>query len=90
MRARILQRDHFRCHWCHGPATVVDHVVARALGGSDYDPRNLVASCRACNDRRAGQLRKQLGLGPPPWHRVSRAPYSERVRPGANRGRAEG
>jgi 5-methylcytosine-specific restriction endonuclease McrA len=64
----------------------VDHVVARALGGSDYDPRNLVAACRKCNDRRAGELRKQLGLGPPSWHKLPRAPYRDRVRPGAIRG----
>jgi 5-methylcytosine-specific restriction endonuclease McrA len=90
MRARILARDRYVCHWCHGPAREVDHLVPRALGGSDYDPANLVAACRACNAKRAARLRKELGLAPPPWHRVSRAPYRERVRAGAIRGRADG
>jgi len=63
MRAFVLLRDHHRCHWCGGHADVVDHVVPRALGGSDFDPRNLVASCTPCNQRRAARLTKQLGFG---------------------------
>ena len=36
------------CTYCEAPATSVDHVVPRALGGSD-DPANLVPACTWCN-----------------------------------------
>jgi 5-methylcytosine-specific restriction endonuclease McrA len=54
-KATILARDRYRCHWCGGRATTVDHVHPRAEGGTD-DPRNLVASCVPCNLRRGGKL----------------------------------
>lgn len=54
-RDQILARDGFRCHWCGGRATTADHVVPRALGGSDK-PENLVAACTSCNCRRGAEL----------------------------------
>jgi 5-methylcytosine-specific restriction endonuclease McrA len=51
MRAAVLERDGHRCHWCHGPADSVDHLIARVRGGSD-DETNLVAACVPCNSRR--------------------------------------
>jgi 5-methylcytosine-specific restriction endonuclease McrA len=42
-RQRILARDGHRCRYCGKPATVVDHVVNIAAGGSD-DDRNLAAA----------------------------------------------
>lgn len=48
LRAFVLVRDGHRCHVCGGPATEVDHVVPRALGGTD-DLSNLKAICRADN-----------------------------------------
>jgi 5-methylcytosine-specific restriction protein A len=49
LRVRILLRDGYTCRYCGQPATVVDHVVGLARGGSD-DPANLVASCKLCNE----------------------------------------
>lgn len=52
-RQRILERDAWRCQVqlpgvCLGTATVVDHVVRLADGGSDADS-NLRAACAPCN-----------------------------------------
>ena len=44
LRLRILERDGHRCIWCGLPARSVDHLVPKALGGTD-DPANLAASC---------------------------------------------
>jgi 5-methylcytosine-specific restriction protein A len=44
----VLDRDGHICRYCGGPASTVDHIVAKAKGGTD-GPSNLVASCRSCN-----------------------------------------
>lgn len=53
LRRLILERDRDRCQIrgpkCSTVATEVDHIVARADGGSMWDPRNLRAACRPCN-----------------------------------------
>ncbi|MFA7248086.1 MAG: HNH endonuclease [Dehalococcoidia bacterium] len=49
----VLERDAGVCHLCHRPgATSADHVVARALGGSD-SMSNLRAVHPSCNARKA-------------------------------------
>jgi hypothetical protein len=52
LRFEILRRDNYTCRYCGGVAPevriTVDHVVPRALGGTD-DPSNLVAACADCN-----------------------------------------
>lgn len=56
VRALVLARDGRVCRYCGGYAGTVDHVVPRALGGSDASS-NLVAACRTCNRRKgAGGL----------------------------------
>jgi 5-methylcytosine-specific restriction protein A len=52
LRALILQRDPL-CS-CGAPATEVDHVRAKALGGND-DPSNLVGRCRTCHASKTGR-----------------------------------
>ena len=52
VRPLILYRDGYRCAYCGGYATTVDHVKALAEGGAMYDPANLVAACAPCNYRR--------------------------------------
>lgn len=52
---RILVRDRYVCHWCHGTATTADHLIALVDGGGHED-WNLVAACQPCNSRRGAQL----------------------------------
>lgn len=47
-RAIIIAAHGGVCHYCGDAATHVDHIVPRALGGTD-DLGNLIAACRACN-----------------------------------------
>lgn len=51
-RFEILKRDGFACHYCgrRAPAAMlhVDHIVARANGGTD-DEDNLITACIRCN-----------------------------------------
>ena len=58
-RLAVLTRDLWTCGYCgcelHGDDATVDHRVARANGGSEYDPANLVACCRRCNSRKGGK-----------------------------------
>jgi hypothetical protein len=52
LRYEILRRDNHACRYCGdaapGVKLNVDHVIPKALGGSDK-PTNLVTSCAACN-----------------------------------------
>lgn len=50
VRYEVLRRDGFTCRYCHSAEAelTVDHVIPRALGGTD-EPSNLVAACRDCN-----------------------------------------
>ena len=49
---QCLVRDGFRCRYCGAHATTADHIVAKALGGSDH-LSNLVAARWPCNRKRA-------------------------------------
>ena len=48
----LIKRDGLNCHYCHKEMTLkeaqIDHVLARARGGSDA-PTNLVLACARCN-----------------------------------------
>lgn len=55
LAAYVLDRDDYTCRWCGGPATTIDHVIARALGGSD-SLDNLAAACSPCNSARGAAL----------------------------------
>jgi HNH endonuclease len=52
LRFEILRRDGYTCRYCGAQAPdvplTVDHVIPRALGGSD-DPTNLITACHDCN-----------------------------------------
>ncbi|MCX6031673.1 MAG: HNH endonuclease [Chloroflexi bacterium] len=55
VREQVFARAEHRCEYCHtsrrviGMPLVVDHVVPKALGGSD-DLDNLCAACYRCNE----------------------------------------
>jgi len=67
IRRTILDRDGHVCQVrgprCTGKATCVDHIVAASKGGEWWDPANLRASCRWCNNWLAHPPRQ---AGPPP------------------------
>ena len=50
LRALVLAGDQ-PCHYCGGPATAVDHVLAVARGGQDCIG-NLVPACNPCNSEK--------------------------------------
>ena len=57
LRQRILARDMHLCQPCQRdgrvtPATQVDHIKAKASGGTD-DQENLQAICASCHDAKS-------------------------------------
>lgn len=51
-KQELVERDGLRCHYCDVMMTYqeaqVDHVLAKARGGTDF-PTNLVLACFRCN-----------------------------------------
>lgn len=80
LRRNILDRDMHLCQPCLAkgrptPAPMVDHIVAKADGGTD-DPSNLRAICSACHAAKttaeghaaAGHtVRERRTIGPDGW-----------------------
>lgn len=54
-RARVLARDHHTCGYCGQDATTVDHIVAKANGGTD-ELSNLIACCKPCNTTKGARV----------------------------------
>ena len=52
----LVMRDGLRCHYCDTLVTYdevqIDHVLAKARGGSDA-PHNLVLACPRCNHKKS-------------------------------------
>lgn len=64
LRYEVLRRDGFRCQACgasasEGVALEVDHVMPRALGGTDT-AANLSTLCRPCNAGKGSSLPDEL------------------------------
>ena len=68
-RFEVFKRDDFTCRYCgkKSPEVIleVDHIVARADGGSD-DPMNLATSCWACNSGKSSVPLNQIITGEDP------------------------
>ena len=45
---KILQETNYRCIYCNGLATTLDHIIARSSGGNSLQS-NLVGACETCN-----------------------------------------
>lgn len=71
-RLRVLERDGWRCTYCGVPLvegsreTTVDHVIAKANGGTD-DELNLVSACRRCNGQKSDAVSRRIGGFNPNW-----------------------
>lgn len=48
LRRAVLARGAYRCAYCDGDATEVDHMMPASRGGPN-DPANLAPACRECN-----------------------------------------
>ena len=61
LSAQILKRDGYQCAYCPARATTADHIIPKALGGTDHQ-ENLVAACQPCNsgkrDRPASSIKR--------------------------------
>lgn len=64
-RLNVFARDEFRCQYCgqhKGPKELTyDHVVPRVAGGQTVWT-NIVTSCYACNNRKAGRRPHEAGM----------------------------
>lgn len=62
-KKNVLIRDRYTCAYCgcRQKALTIDHVKPVSRGGkSDFD--NCVASCRACNNRKAARTPREAGM----------------------------
>lgn len=62
LRARVLERDRFKCRGCGKSPDEIHHIIFRSQGGKDT-MENLVALCRSCHEQAHG--RRQAPL--PAW-----------------------
>ena len=60
LRSFIFSRSNNKCVYCGAKATEIDHIIPRANGGTD-STYNLVASCRACNEKKSNLTLKEFG-----------------------------
>jgi hypothetical protein len=64
---RVLERDGYRCAWCGGLGSTLDHLIPVCWGGQ-AQMDNCVVACRACNharnNLRPGQFAERLGVHP--------------------------
>lgn len=82
-RFEVLKRDGFRCRYCGATALEtplhVDHVIARAAGGTD-DPTNLVAACATCNLGKSDKPLDRTTLSQTPEAAEALLEHAEQVR----------
>ena len=60
LRSFIFSRSNGKCVYCGSKATEIDHVIPRSSGGTN-STYNLVASCRACNEKKSNLSLKEFG-----------------------------
>ena len=60
LRSFIFNRSNGKCVYCGAKATDIDHVIPRSSGGTN-SVYNLVASCRACNEKKSNKTLKEFG-----------------------------
>ena len=60
-RTAVFARDSHRCQYWGRVAECLDHVIPRSKGGT-HTWENVVASCRACNVRKADHLLAETSM----------------------------
>jgi 5-methylcytosine-specific restriction endonuclease McrA len=58
---RLFKRDRGTCGYCEKPATTIDHVIPRYLGG-ETTWINTVASCLRCNSKKGSKTIKESNM----------------------------
>jgi 5-methylcytosine-specific restriction endonuclease McrA len=70
VRAALAQRDGPECcwcgRWCRSTDMTIEHLLPRALGGTDA-LENLALACAACNNARGAELGPPAGIVPEGW-----------------------
>ena len=59
-KAGVKARDKYRCAYCGGHATTVDHIVPASRGGK-LSWLNTVAACKGCNNAKADRTPEEWG-----------------------------
>lgn len=59
-REGVKLRDAYRCAYCGGPGTTIDHVHPQSRGG-ETSWTNCVTACARCNQRKADKTLAELG-----------------------------
>ena len=60
LRSFIFSRSDSKCVYCGAKAEEIDHVIPKSNGGTN-STYNLVASCRACNEKKSNLTLKAFG-----------------------------
>ncbi len=57
----VLRRDNYKCAFCSGKATTIDHIVPRSQGGKN-SWKNTIAACSPCNNKKADRTPDQAKM----------------------------
>lgn len=57
----VLRRDDYKCAFCSGKATTIDHILPRAHGGKN-GWKNTVAACSPCNNKKRDRTPEQANM----------------------------
>ena len=60
LREFVFSKTKGRCSYCGAKATEIDHIIARANGGTD-STYNLTPACRSCNEIKSNLTLKAFG-----------------------------
>ena len=60
LREFVFSKTKGRCSYCGAKATEIDHIIARANGGTD-STFNLTPACRSCNEKKSNLSLKEFG-----------------------------
>jgi 5-methylcytosine-specific restriction endonuclease McrA len=67
---KILQETNYRCIYCNGLATTLDHILSKCNGGSTLQS-NLVGACETCNKSKGTTYWRQWYKSQPNYNEVS-------------------
>lgn len=65
-KGNLYNRDNGRCGYClkdlSMKASTIDHIMPTSRGGKKHDWRNVVLSCRKCNEEKADRMPEEAGM----------------------------